>query len=287
MKGASRSEIGPCIGNAPNAQGRADRRLSNAIDDAAELIAANRLLRGQLAPLPEACRPFDEPTAYKVQRRVQEFLAIAGRGVIAGQKVGCTTEVMQRYLGIDHPCAGGVFATSVKERSGRFRVRDFCRAGVECELVARLIKDLARPGADYGRNEVMAAVGAWMPGIEIVDDRYLDYRTLDVWTLVADDFFNAACVIGDPVVLDAELASLTGCMTVNGQEVGRGTGRDILGDPLAALAWLANAKIRHGEPLAAGAFVFLGSMVRTQWVGPGDQVAISIDGLGSVAAEFE
>ncbi len=263
------------------------RGLSNPIDEAAELIATNRPLQLRLAPLPEVCRPFDEPTAYKVQRRVHELLAIAGRGAIAGQKIGCTTAVMQRYLGIDHPCAGGIFAASVKEGSGHFRTRDFCRVGVECELVARMVSDLDRPSADYDRNEAMGAVGAWMPGIEIVDDRYLDYRTLDVWTLVADDFFNAACVIGDAMALDADAGSLSGHMTINGKEVGRGTGRDILGDPLAALAWLANAKIRHGEPLTAGAFVFLGSMVRTQWVGPGDQVVISIEGLGSVAAEFE
>ena len=35
-----------------------------------------------------------------------------------------------------------------------------------------------------------------MAAIEVVDDRYADYRALDAPTLVADDFFNAACVLG-------------------------------------------------------------------------------------------
>jgi 2-keto-4-pentenoate hydratase len=75
-------------------------------------------------------------------------------------------------------------------------------------------------------------------------------------------------------------------MAINGVEVGTGRGADILGHPLAALAWLANALAGRGRYLNAGEFVLLGSVVETRWVEPGDLVEIEIEGLGTALAEF-
>ena len=79
-----------------------------------------------------------------------------------------------------------------------------------------------------------------------------DYRSLDTPTLIADDFFNAGCVLGDPVESwrELDLAAVQGRMTINGGEVGRGRGGDILGHPLKALAWLANALAARGRDSA-------------------------------------
>ena len=43
------------------------------------------------------------------------------------------------------------------------------------------------------------AVASCMAGMEIVDDRYVDYKSLDTPTLIADDFFDAGCVLGSAV----------------------------------------------------------------------------------------
>ena len=130
----------------------------------------------------------------------------------------------------------------------------------------RLAHDLPAAGAPYRRARVGAAIGACMAAIEVVDDRYEDYRSLDTPTLVADDFFNAACVLGAPVEAwrELDLAAIRGRMTINGAEVGVGSGGDILGHPLEALAWLANALAARGRHLEAGDFVLLGSVVRDQ-----------------------
>jgi len=125
--------------------------------------------------------------------------------------------------------------------------------------------------------------------MEIVDDRYVDYKSLDTPTLIADDFFDAGCVLGEPAsdwrALD--LPALSGATWINGVEVGRGRGADVMGHPFEALAWLANSLARCGRSLRAGEFVFTGSVVETKWVQPGDHVVMTIDGLGQVEAEFE
>jgi 2-keto-4-pentenoate hydratase len=261
---------------------------AQAIDEAARLLANARLGRVRFARLPDVCRPKDEAEAYAIQDALDARLVAAGCGPLVGYKIGCTTRVMQRFLGIDNPCAGGVLQQGVQRREGSFRHADFLRVGVECEIAVALAHDLPASAAPYDRHEVGEAVGACMAAIEIVDDRYENYRALDPLTLVADDFFHAGCVLGEPVTKwrKLDLPAVRGRMTINGAEVGSGQGRDVLGHPLAALAWLANLRAKHGKPLRAGAFVLLGSVVETRWLAPGDRVEIAIEGLGAARAMF-
>lgn len=64
----------------------------------------------------------------------------AGYGKLIGHKIGCTTEVMQKFLNIDYPCAGEVFSTMVFKESIDLALSRFHRVGVECEIAARLKK---------------------------------------------------------------------------------------------------------------------------------------------------
>ena len=247
-----------------------------------------RLARRRFARLPEDCRPEHEAAAYEVQDALHVRLTAADQGPLAGHKIGCTTPVMQQFLGIANPCAGGVFASTVQHLAGRFAHADFLHVGVECEIAVRLAKSLPAAGAPYDEAGAAAAVGTCMAAIEVVDDRYEDYRTLDTPTLIADDFFNAGCVLGKNIENWSELdmAQLHGRMTINGKEVGRGSGGDILGHPLNALAWLANGLAARGRSLQAGEFVLLGSVVQTHWVDAGDLVKIEIEGLGRASCAF-
>jgi 2-oxo-3-hexenedioate decarboxylase/2-keto-4-pentenoate hydratase len=255
---------------------------------AVALLRANRIRPGRLALLPEDCRPPDETSAYDLQDALHEALTGAGFGPLVGYKIGCTTPVMQRFLEIDHPCAGGLFESRLRRQEGIFPHGDFNRVGVECEIAVQLADDLPAEGAPYGRAEAGAAVGAVMAAIEVVDDRYRDYRTFDLASLIADDFFNAAAVVGPPVTdwRGLDLAALEGRMTLDGREAGRGRGADILGHPLEALAWLANALAARVRGLAAGSLVLLGSVVETQWPAAGQTVEIEIEGLGGATAVF-
>jgi 2-keto-4-pentenoate hydratase len=255
---------------------------------AARLLADGRLARTRIDVLPDDCRPRDETEGYRVQAALHEVLASAGLGPIAGHKIGCTTPVMQAFLGIANPCAGGVPARTVHQGRADVRHGDYVRVGVECEIAVRLDADLGPAGAPFDRGRVAGAVAAVIPAMEIVDDRYRDYRTLDVATLIADDFFNAGCVLGSPTVRwrDLDLGALTGVTRLNGREAGRGEGRAVMGHPFEALAWLANLRAGLGLGLRAGEFVLLGSVVETRWVAPGDEVTVAIDGLGEVHATF-
>jgi len=195
---------------------------------------------------------------------------------------------MQAYLGIANPCAGAMFQANVWHGRHVFTGPASGRLGVECEIAVRMARDLPRREAPYDLADMPGAVAASTAAIEVVQDRYADYPSLDTPTLIADDFFHYACVLGpqSESLPPQSLRDVTAAMTINGQEVGRGVGTDILGEPLAVLCWLANNCAAWGTPLLAGDVVLLGSLVQTQWVQPGDVVAVTNDPMGEVAAEF-
>ncbi len=259
------------------------------LEEAAVRLAEARLENRTFDSLPERCRPRDETEAYAVQDRLHAHLEAGGRGRLIGRKIGCTTDVMQRYLKIDTPCAGGLFERTIINGGARLRHDDFRRVGVECEIAVRLSADLPSVSGGHERDGIRGAVESCMAAIEIVDDRYVDYRSLDTPTLIADDFFNAGAVLG-PEVRDwamLDLSTLKGRMSVDGESVGDGIGAAILGHPLKALAWLANAENMRGRSLRAGDLVLLGSLVQTQWVDAGSTVEITVDGLGSALVRFD
>lgn len=258
----------------------------SAIATAANEIGAARLSLTPLAQLPVGPVPRDLAEAYAVRDAVHARLAGSRFGARIGWKIGCTTPVMQNYLGIAHPCAAGLFAGTTHRGDVALRHGDFVRVGVECEIAVRLARDL--PQGPFTADSVRDAVGAVMAAIEIVDDRYVDWQGIGTPMLVADDFFAAGAVLGrehDPASLP-DLATLSGRTLIDGIEVGVGIGADVLGHPYAALAWLVGHTSDRGLPLQAGEIVLLGSLVRTQWLAPGAVVRIEIDALGAVEASF-
>src|ERR1700675_1407784 len=238
---------------------------------AAEAIAACRRNRTPLHPLAGDAAPQTEAEGYRIADAVHGLLA-RDFGEMVGHKIGCTSAVMQQYLNIPHPCSGGVFANGVHPSGVALRARDFIRVGVECKIAVRLARDLMPLDAPFTADKVVQAIDAYLPAIEIVDDRYADWQTLGAPTLVADDFFAAGCVLGKPVARSAapDLLQITGRAVINGIEAGQGTGADVLGHPHNALAWLANHLASDSKSLRAGEIVLTGSLVKTVGLKAGD-----------------
>ena len=259
-----------------------------AIHRSAAVIAENRLNRTRLDTMAADIRPADLHDAYAVQEACNDILAAKGLGGPVGYKIGCTTPVMQEYMNIREPAFGAVFQTTVHRGHATLSHADFVEPGVETEIAVSLAADLPAAGAPYTRDSLRDAVGAVMISIELVDARYRDYRDLDTPTMVADNFFNAAVVLGDAIEnwRDIDLAEAEATVTLNGSDLGRGQGSLIMGHPLEALAWLANRLAERGRSLRKSEFVTLGSVIPTHWMAAGDRIDHEIPGLGSVSIEL-
>lgn len=266
------------------------RAINTTFSRAAAQIVSQRLSLNPITPLTTNVSPQTIAEGYSVQAEVNYQLMAAGMGELVGHKIGCTTPVMQAFININHPCAGRIFSRTVMHGHGTVPSRGFIKPGVECEITVRLAQDLPPQATPYTKETVARAVGEVMASIELVDERYQNLQSLGVPTLIADDFFNAGCVLGTPTRnwRSLDLASLQGRMWINDVEVASGSGAMVLGHPLNALAWLANAQSQQAmDGLKAGEFVMLGSLVQTQWIKAGDRTRIEISGLGSVSLDME
>lgn len=260
------------------------------IHQAALILADARLARGRFTGFPASLCPRDEATAYQMQAALHALLSARGEGLYAGHKIGCTTPVMQAYLDIHNPSAGGILEREMHQSPATVTTRGTTQFGVECEVAVRLGTDLP-PRADgslYVRDELAPMISECFATIEIVENRYADYGQLDAATLIADDFFGAGLILGQaPAQFDPnDLDQTTATMVIDGVEVGAGRGSDILDHPLEALAWLANSLNARGTLVRAGEVVTLGSLVATNWVEPGSTVRIINAPLGEVIVRF-
>lgn len=259
--------------------------------------AAEILRRGRATPpktighLPANCSPNDLSEAMQLQESLNEQLSQHGFGPVVGTKIGCTTKVMQDFLGISHPCSGAIFESTVHHGNGQLDFESYLHVGVECEIAIKLASTITAADGPFTLESVSPFVKSVHAAIEIVDDRYVDFanRVPDWRTWVADDFFGAGVVLGEPVTdwQDLDLAALRGVMRINGEEVGAGHGRDIInGHPLEALVWLANGQTSRGLSIPADWIIMLGSVVQTKWVSQGDTVEVELDHLGKATAKF-
>ncbi len=252
-------------------------------DTLAERILADRRARRGFPEL-GAEAPADEAAGYAVQRRLALLL---GAVPPAGFKIGATAKGMQAYLGLAHPCAGFCPAEGIHQGPARFRLADFHQPGVECEIGVRLGRDLAH--GVHSRESVAEAVEHVFAAIEVVDQRYGDFIALGAPGLIADQVFHAGGVLGAPASgwPGLDLPAARGQLLVDGVEQAAGTGAELLGHPLDALAWLAAspaAEVFGG--LRAGQVVFLGSVTPPLWLQGPCAVTVRFDLLGEVEARF-
>ena len=243
--------------------------------------------RARYRPLDAALRAAPLHDADRIHDALHQLMAEAGRGTIAGWKIALTSRAMQQMTGVDQPAAGAIFSTAVHHSPARLDLAAYHHLGVEFEVAVRLAEDLPAAGGLWTRASVAGRVAACLPAFELVEDGEADYKTLDAFTLIAQNTWNGGVVLGTPLTawrgVDLESAA-TRCW-INGQPAGEGQTGDAMGHPFEAVAWVANLLNGRGRQLERGMVVMTGSSITTKFPAPGDRVRFSIEGLGEVVLE--
>ena len=258
------------------------------IELAAQFIAQGRLGPSLIPRPPDSLIPQNVFDGYAIQNEVNRLLRMAKLGPVVGHKIGCTTNVMQKFLEIDHPCAGEIFGSTVYSSKTELPLSKFSHVGVECEIAVRIGSDMVGLEDPFTPQSVAFYVSAVMAGIELVDDRYENYKQLNAATLIGDNFFNVGVVLGEELKnwQNLDLLTISGILKFDGIEISKGSGADILGNPFEALAWIANHRVKLGAPILAGSFVMLGSVVETVFIEKPCRIDIEFNGLAPVSVTF-
>ena len=153
----------------------------------------------------------------------------------------------------------------------------FCAPRVEPEVAFLLRKPLHGPGVTV--DDVYAATEAVAPALEIVDSRIADWK-LSLTDTIADNASSGAVVLGDwvPYSDEINLPTSQASLWLKGTEIDTGLGGAVMGDPAAAVAWLANALAPFGTEILAGQFIMSGSFTTAAFVRASDYAGTTISG---------
>jgi len=222
--------------------------------------------------------------AYAIQQKMLARRLAAGEKVV-GKKIGVTSQAVMNMLGVFQPDFGWLTDGMVFNEGEAVPADTLIQPKAEGEIAFVLKKTLQGPGVTAA--DVLAATEGVMACFEIVDSRIRDWK-IRIQDTVAD---NASCgvfVLGDRLVdpRDVDLGTCGMVLEKNGEIVATGAGAAALGHPANAVAWLANTLGRLGIALEAGEVVLSGSLGIMVPVAAGDNLRVTIGGIGGCSVRF-
>ncbi len=249
-------------------------------DELYEALEARRTLE----PLTDRHPDISIDDAYAIQQRMMKRRLEAGERVV-GKKIGVTSQAVMNMLGVYQPDFGWLTDAMLYNEGQAIEAATLIQPKAEGEIAFVLKKTLKGPG--IGVADVLAATEGVMTCFEIVDSRIRDWK-IRIQDTVAD---NASCgvfVLGERLVdvRDVDLATCGMVLEKNGEIVATGAGAAALGHPANAVAWLANTLGARGIALEAGEVVLSGSLAIMVPVRAGDNLRVTIGGIGGCSVRF-
>lgn len=249
-------------------------------------------LRGQttLSPLTQTHPDITIADAYQISRAMLSQRLEKDGERITGKKIGVTSDAVQKMLGVFQPDFGFLTHTMAFENGADIPIADHLIAPrAEGEIAFRLKSTLS--GTNNNEADVLAATDCVLPCFEIVDSRIANWQ-IAIQDTIAD---NASCgvyVLGDTEIDPhaVDLPNLRIDVSKNGTPLSSGLGSAVQGNPLTAVAWLANTLGAYGIDLEAGEVILSGSLVPLEPVIAGDAMMLEMSGDGiptcSVSCQF-
>jgi 2-keto-4-pentenoate hydratase len=191
------------------------------------------------------------------------------------------------------PFYGPLFSSSVQQDGATVALSSLGSfKAAEAEFCFVLGTDLTPPasGGQFTEADVWAAVSHVVPAIELAASRLAPDVAATPAAVLGDCTFNGAVILGTTRVAAQEvlgghagLANARAALVVDSVEVGAATGAAVLGNPLTALTWLANALATqgHGLHLRKGDIVMSGAAVAYKAVGPGQRLEATFGGIAA------
>ncbi len=254
------------------------------IHRAAEALLQMWQQRSRCDGLPAEVRPRDRREGYAVQQALTATQPYA----LFGWKIAATSAAGQSHIGVDGPLAGRLYADRILQDGAQVSLHNNLMLVAEIEFAFRFARTLPPRERAYTVDEVLDAVACVHPSIEVPDSRYADFVTAGAPQLIADNACANLFVLG-PRADDwrgFDYLNEPVAVTLNGQPVDAGYGRNVLGDPRVALAWLVNEVSSLGIACEPGQVVTTGTCRVPVTVKPGDSLHADFGVLGKVGCRF-
>ncbi|UZG42998.1 2-oxo-3-hexenedioate decarboxylase [Caldimonas thermodepolymerans] len=226
----------------------------------------------------------DWADAYAIQEAIRARKEARGHRTV-GLKCGLTSYAKMKQMGVDSPVFGFVSDYMACPEGSTIPMAGLIHPKVEAEICIVTKAPLTGPGCHVGA--VLAAIDFVIPGVEIIDSRYRDFK-FDLKSVIADNTSASRFVTGGRARRpdDLDLRTLGVVLEKNGEIVAMAAGAAVMGHPAAAVAALANHLGARGQSIPAGTFIMTGGVTEAIAVQAGDHVNVRFQDLGSVSMRF-
>src|SRR6201985_3045556 len=212
--------------------------------DNEKIAAASRVLHQhwragtKLDGLGTTLRPRDRAEGYAIQAELER----TSSQKLFGWKIAATSEAGQKHINVPGPMAGRILEETLIADGGTASMAGNEMRVAEPEFAFRMRSDLPPRPTPYSVAEVLDAVDTLHPAIEIPDSRFADFVKAGEAQIIADNACAHLFVLGESTTANWRAIDLVEerPVIVLREQLHVGRGRNVLGDPRVALAWLAN-----------------------------------------------
>jgi 2-keto-4-pentenoate hydratase len=230
----------------------------NTIDQAAQILLEAFNDRRAIEGLPDNLKPQNVEEGYAIQHAGHRLSGVQ----LGPWKVGATSAMGQKFLGIDAPFVGRPHLDRVLSDGADISLSEWFigPAGIEVEIGFIPLTDLTEiPDDPLELASMVDVVGCF----ELVNSRFTDLVRPGAPSLIADNAVSSVIVRGGSLGLNVQqiraLDQLVVALDIDGTEQAAATGASALGHPLNVLQFVARKAIEWGTPIAAGELVITGT----------------------------
>lgn len=237
-----------------------------------------------IRPLTETYPDISVEDAYRIQLAAIERKTRNGAWIV-GKKIGLTSKAMQDMFNVTQPDYGHLLDSMMHIDGEIVDIGIFLQPKLEVEIAFILKKDIKGPG--ISSLDIIDATDYVIPAFEIIDSRIQDWKIAFEDT-VADNGSSACAILGgSPTPLERlDLQHIGMVMSKNGRQIDTAAGAAVMGNPIRAVAWLANAIGEYGIALRAGEVILSGAFTAAVPIEAGDTFTAEFAHIGSVSVSF-
>ncbi|MFJ7512595.1 2-keto-4-pentenoate hydratase [Peribacillus simplex] len=259
-------------------------QTANRIDEAYKHLLKAETEQQSVSPLTQFYPDLTIDEAYRVQLKMIDQKVRGGQRIV-GKKIGLTSLAMQQLLGVDQPDYGHLLDSMDMAENESIPMMGLFEPKIEGEIAFILKEDLRGPSVTI--EDVLAATDYVVPSLEVVDSRISNWK-IKLTDTVADNASSGLFVLGKErfSVKDVDLTKVEMRLYKNGELINKGTGLDVLGNPAACVAWLANKLYEYDVTLKANEVILSGALSAAVNAEAGDRFKAEFTSLGTVEASF-
>ena len=254
------------------------------IEDTSKIIIDSRH-NNTLIPDLENNMPKNVEEAYLIQDEVVKSFNYNS----IGWKVGCTTEMAQKFSGMTEPFSGIMFDETTF-LSSNLDIRCIMKKPIiEPELCFEIAENITDIGELYNKENILKYIKSIFPVIEIVDARYEKGWDIKALETISDNGVHSILVKGEKISdwqsydrLNSEIN-----LYIDNKHICSGRGSNVLKDPLNSICWLANKLIDRGKFIKAGEIITTGNTLdKPIFAEPNTLISANFEGLGNVKMKY-